>query len=242
MISQQTKLFVLIIGILLLILFLYNYSRPIKNAGNLTYPKEIANPMAGDKYDGDIPKDFDYDFEKRVTPESASAEEQRLRRKFKTKNRAKEGEYKRINYDEGDRGNGPSQFDNFFDANNSLIREGHTDNDEFLPNDESGGKLATYKAGNNKKLTDDDIFKSEDYLPKEVNKDWFEVMPEAIPVKNRHLINVSRPIGVNTVGTSLKNPSYDLRGNGPANAKFVVSPWLQSSIEPDINSKGFCNY
>lgn len=243
MISGQTKLFVLFIGILLLILFLYNYNRPIKNAGNLSYPKTIDNPIADKSFGGNIPKDFNYDKEKHITPESANIEEEKIRRKFKTKNRAKEGEYKRMNYDEGERGNGSdSQFDNFFDANNSLIREGHAEKDEFLPNDETGGHLASYKPGMKKKLTDDDIFRSEDYLPKQTNEDWFTVMPEAIPVKNRHLINVSRPIGVNTVGTTLKNPSYDLRGGGFPNPKTVVSPWLQSSIEADINSKGFCNY
>ena len=65
-------------------------------------------------------------------------------------------------------------------------------------------------------------------------------MPEAISVKNRHLINVTRAVGINTVGTSHKNGSYDLRGNPPC-PKFVVSPWLQSSIEPDLNIKGLCN-
>ena len=64
-------------------------------------------------------------------------------------------------------------------------------------------------------------------------------MPDAISVKNRHLINISKPIGVNTIGTSLRNPSHDIRGT-PSCPKFVISPWLQSSIEPDHNLKGLC--
>ena len=43
-------------------------------------------------------------------------------------------------------------------------------------------------------------------------------------------------VGVNTVGQSLKNPSYDLRA-APACPKFTVSPWGQSTIEPDFNIK-----
>ena len=64
-------------------------------------------------------------------------------------------------------------------------------------------------------------------------------MPEPISAKHRHLINVSRPVGVNTIGNSLRNASWDLRGSPPC-PKFVVSPWQQSTIEPDYNIKGLC--
>ena len=80
---------------------------------------------------------------------------------------------------------------------------------------------------------------SEELLPKEEN-DWFDTVPEPIKVKNRHLININRPIGVDTVGSSMKNACRDLRGNIPA-PKFVVSPFLNSSIEPDVATVGFCN-
>lgn len=33
--------------------------------------------------------------------------------------------------------------------------------------------------------------------------------------------------GINTIGSSLKNPTYDIRGNIP-NPKFAVSPWGNS--------------
>ena len=48
--------------------------------------------------------------------------------------------------------------------------------------DETNDKFASYRAGPKKSLTDEDIFKSENYLPKEANKDWFEVMPEPISI------------------------------------------------------------
>jgi hypothetical protein len=81
--------------------------------------------------------------------------------------------------------------------------------------------------------------KWEELLPKEIKKDWFEVTPEPIRVKDRHLINTTRPVGINTIGTTLKNPSLDIRG-APSCPKYVVSPWMQSSIEPDTNIKPFC--
>ena len=46
-------------------------------------------------------------------------------------------------------------------------------------------------------------------------------------------------IGVNTVGQSLKNASYDIRGT-IANPKFAVSPWNNSTYEPDTNIKPLC--
>lgn len=61
-------------------------------------------------------------------------------------------------------------------------------------------------------------------------------IPDIISKKNRHLILVTKPIGINTVGSSLRNACHDLRGN-PSCPKIVVSPWLQSSIEPDMNIK-----
>lgn len=64
----------------------------------------------------------------------------------------------------------------------------------------------------------------------------FDVIPNQIKVQNRHLINITKPIGVNSIGASLKNPSYDLRSS-PIYPKFVVSPWIQSNIEPNNTIK-----
>jgi hypothetical protein len=146
------------------------------------------------------------------------------------------------NYKDGKRGVvDPSEWDQYYRLNAGQIEDSfNRSNDEFKGIDESGGKLAHYAdAGMRKKQSPEELFKVDELLPQEVNKNWFEVMPEPIKIKNRHLINVTRPVGVNTIGTSLKNASYDIRGTPPC-PKFVLSPWLQSSIEPDINIKGLC--
>lgn len=49
-------------------------------------------------------------------------------------------------------------------------------------------------------------------------------------------INASEKLGVDTSGSSKKNASYDLRGSMPC-PKFVVSPWMNSTYEPDTNIK-----
>ena len=65
-------------------------------------------------------------------------------------------------------------------------------------------------------------------------QDWFQDPYESTSVKNTHLINIYRPVGVNTIQTTLKNPSHDIRGS-PPNPKYAVSPWQNSSYEPDTN-------
>ena len=66
-------------------------------------------------------------------------------------------------------------------------------------------------------------FNSSELLPKDVNKDWFETdfSHAQVNVDDDNLVVTDRYIiGVNTVGQSLKNPSYDLRAS-PACPKFI---------------------
>jgi len=119
------------------------------------------------------------------------------------------------------------------------------------PNDLSQGNNANIKDNNTSvtaqnmqklmKENDDNKlkFNSGELLPKEVNNDWFETdfSNAQVNVDDNNLVVTDRYIiGVNTVGQSLKNPSYDLRA-APTCPKFTVSPWQQSTIEPDFNIK-----
>jgi hypothetical protein len=154
--------------------------------------------------------------------------------KMTTKNTATGGEYKKISYAEGNRDSSSKNLDDFFEQGNPLS---DNENAAFLPNDTSSG-YASYTGKPRKELSDDEKFNASALLPKEEKQDWFEdVTPQKI--KNRHLINIYRPIGVNTVITSRKNGSLDLRGN-PVNPKTFVSPFLNSSIDPDVNARGIC--
>lgn len=84
-------------------------------------------------------------------------------------------------------------------------------------------------------------YDSKNYLPKEVNDEWFDTdFSQAKKVKGDNLVNTDKYIiGVDTVGQSLKNASYDIRGT-IANPKYNVSPWLNSTYEPDYNIKPLC--
>jgi hypothetical protein len=174
--------------------------------------------------------------------EEIAAEEERH---FSNKgNSAPESEnsIKKPSYSGSSRGNlGDSSWDKFFDKHNNLIKDSHqSSNNDFGPIDETSGGFASFKnnnkepCGSGKECSPEDLFNVDKMLPQEVNDDWFNVQPEPVSVKNRHLINVTKPIGVNTIGSSLRNASHDLRGPEEC-PKFTVSPWLQSSIEPDHN-------
>ena len=80
-------------------------------------------------------------------------------------------------------------------------------------------------------------YDAKDFLPKEINSQWFDTdfSQAKYNVNDDKLINTERyVIGVNTVGQSLKNATYDIRGTVP-NPKFTVSPWNNSTYEPDFN-------
>lgn len=83
--------------------------------------------------------------------------------------------------------------------------------------------------------------KSSEFLPQELNQSWFDKdFNKVKEIDQDTLIDVSQySSGMDTVGQTLKNPSYDIRGNIP-NPKNIISPFLNSSIEPDNNIKSWC--
>ena len=87
-----------------------------------------------------------------------------------------------------------------------------------------------------------DNYNTKDFLPQQINDEWFETdfSLAKYQLNDDKLINTEKYIiGINTVGQSLKNASYDIRGT-IANPKFIVSPWNQSTYEPDFNLKPLC--
>ena len=87
-----------------------------------------------------------------------------------------------------------------------------------------------------------DNYNAKDFLPREINDEWFETdfSLAKYQLNDDKLINTEKYIiGINTVGQSLKNASWDIRGTIP-NPKVVVSPWNNSTYEPDFNLKPLC--
>ena len=82
---------------------------------------------------------------------------------------------------------------------------------------------------------------SRDLLPpveeKKEDKKWFENPDVGIRIEEANLLSDAvQKVGVDTVGQTRKNPSYDIRGTVPC-PKFQISPWNNSTTEPDYNLK-----
>jgi len=78
---------------------------------------------------------------------------------------------------------------------------------------------------------------SNDLLPVKSDEKWFENPDVGIKIEDANLLSDAvQKVGVDTVGQTRKNPSYDIRGTVPC-PKFQISPWNNSTTEPDYNLK-----
>ena len=112
-------------------------------------------------------------------------------------------------------------------------------NDAFKPQVLASNKIKSAVDLNKQNVQN---YNAKDFLPKEINDQWFDTdfSQAKTNISDDKLINTERyVIGINTVGQSLKNASYDIRGT-IANPKFSVSPWNNSTYEPDYNIKPLC--
>ena len=74
-------------------------------------------------------------------------------------------------------------------------------------------------------------------LPADANSTWAQVVPAGQgSVGDSNLLTAGYHVGINTVGQTLRNANMQLRSE-PPNPQVKVSPWLQSTIEPDTNRK-----
>ena len=242
----MTKIFIIIV-IILAILILIWYNQCNKKSSEPFTQEQIQNNtehcediVSDDMLDTNIK---DNDNELIIDDSTDDQHDDQIKKKFMTRDHAKPGQYKHDDYAHGNRGGTGDQALEYIDESNDLMQSEYSCKDQFQANDETKGQYAAYQPENKKvdKYKTSEIFNCDNYLPDEKagNPDWFDIVPDAIDVKNRHLINVSKPIGINTIGTSLRNPSYDIRTT-PPNPKYVVSPWSQSTIEPDNNFKSLC--
>ena len=66
---------------------------------------------------------------------------------------------------------------------------------------------------------------------------WAQVNPVGQgELGDQNFLNAGYHVGVNTVGQTLRNANLQIRSE-PPNPQLKVSPWLQSTIEPDTNRK-----
>lgn len=72
-----------------------------------------------------------------------------------------------------------------------------------------------------------------DLLPKDSNGAWAMKPMGSGDFLGVNLLNAGYLIGINTVGSSLRNANQQIRSD-PPNPQLQVSPWNNTTIEPDI--------
>lgn len=84
-----------------------------------------------------------------------------------------------------------------------------------------------------------DRLTKDDLLPKDANLKWAQINPSSIgDITDKNFLTAGYHLGINTVGQSLRNANLQLRSEIP-NPQVAVSPWLISTIEPDIRPVSF---
>lgn len=74
-------------------------------------------------------------------------------------------------------------------------------------------------------------------LPADMNSQWAQMNPMgSSDLQGKNFLSAGALVGVNTVGQSLRNANYQLRAE-PPNPQVQVSPWMQSTVEPDLQRR-----
>lgn len=178
------------------------------------------------------------------------------REKARSIDAAPEGTYRKISYKDSkyrqdfDNDGSPSQASQ--DELNSLYDDALIfKNNEYLNNNDYTGfseNNANYGSANLKdfspqgKQTQQEkimsLYNSNEYLPNndlldsKISK-GFQILENPVSVSNPSLIPVLKAIPVSSILGSKKNSTWDIRAEPPC-PKTVVSPFLNSSIMPDI--------
>jgi cell division protein FtsL len=94
-----------------------------------------------------------------------------------------------------------------------------------------GTKVNTEKSCNQAMTTD-----PSDLLPKQTNNEWSSMNPVTADLKNINLLSAGANYGINTVGSSLRNPNLQLRSE-PIIPKTNAGPWNNTTIEADTHRR-----
>ena len=92
------------------------------------------------------------------------------------------------------------------------------------------------RGNNNNSCLPRDVLNPEDLLPSSVAPNNWDTPANPGGIDGPNFLNPEHLVGINTVGQSLRNANRQLRSE-PANPQVKVSPWLQTTIEPDTNRK-----
>jgi hypothetical protein len=126
-------------------------------------------------------------------------------------------------------------------SNNELIEGFQNNEEEAEPAAEPG--VADYDpSGSSQNAVEQngssvrDTLSPEDLLPGSLAPNNWDTPANPGGLDGPNFLNPEHLVGINTVGQSLRNANRQLRSE-PPNPQVKVSPWLQTTIEPDTNRR-----
>tara|TARA_B100000886_G_C20383198_1_gene474843 strand:+ start:443 stop:1036 length:594 start_codon:yes stop_codon:yes gene_type:complete len=101
-----------------------------------------------------------------------------------------------------------------------------TDGEQFLAvNGLTSGKKPTNSCNNQP------VMDPKELLPSDNNNEWSNIMPNN-DLKNVGMLNAGHHVGINTVGSSLRNANLQIRSE-PVIPQTNIGPWNNTTIEAD---------
>lgn len=111
-------------------------------------------------------------------------------------------------------------------ASGSVKPTSTTDGEQFLAVSGMKSGSGVSNTCNNQQMMD-----PKDLLPQDSNNEWSNIMPNS-DLKNIGMLSAGHHYGINTVGSSLRNPNLQIRSE-PVIPQNNVGPWNNTTIEPD---------
>jgi hypothetical protein len=110
----------------------------------------------------------------------------------------------------------------------------------YVPQPEFDNSMTSICDPNDPNYFNNQVLGASDLLPQDNGYNtWNESSPQTQGnLSDQNFLASGHHYGINTVGSSLRNPSYDLRSSPPI-PRVAVGPWSQSTIESDSNRKTF---
>jgi len=116
-----------------------------------------------------------------------------------------------------------------------------TDNESPAPVDSNSNILSQENQA--KDATESACYPKQQLTPSELLptndvNDWNNAYPVSSSgsLEGKNFLQSGHHVGINTVGQTLRNANMQLRSE-PPNPQVSVSPWQQSTIEPDVNRR-----
>lgn len=103
-----------------------------------------------------------------------------------------------------------------------------TDGQQFLS--VKGMNTAAKKPSNT--CNNQPMMDPKELLPTDNNNEWSNIMPSE-DLKNVGMLNAGHHVGINTVGSSLRNANLQIRSEPVIPQTKNVGPWNNTTIEPD---------